>query len=197
MDKELTVKSSITINATAAKVWDALTNPEQTKKYMFGCETVSDWKAGSPLLWQANYEGKDTVFVKGNIVRIEPEKFLAYTTFDPNSTIEDIPANYLTVTYDLSAKDGQTLLTVTQGDYSKVADSERRYTEAYNGGEGWNPILVEIRDSQMGMIMDVKQHDIADHVAGDQSQAIKNDGRCLKRISTQQRSWKRNKTDTQ
>jgi len=145
MDKELTVKSSITINATAAKVWDALTNPEQTKKYMFGCETVSDWKAGSPLLWQANYEGKDTVFVKGSIVRIEPEKFLAYTTFDPNSTIEDIPANYLTVTYDLSAKDGQTLLTVTQGDYSKVADSERRYNETYNGGEGWNPILVEIK----------------------------------------------------
>ena len=145
MDKELTVKNSITINAPAEKVWDALTNPEQTKKYMFGCETVSDWKVGSPLLWQANYEGKDTVFVKGSIVRIEPEKFLAYTTFDPNSTIEDIPANYLTVTYDLSAKDGQTLLTVTQGDYSKVADSERRYNEAYNGGEGWNPILVEIK----------------------------------------------------
>ena len=145
MDKELTVKNSITINAPAAKVWDALTNPEQTKKYMFGCETVSDWKVGSPLLWQANYEGKDTVFVKGNIVRIEPEKFLAYTTFDPNSTIEDIPANYLTVTYDLSAKDGQTLLTVTQGDYSKVADSERRYNETYNGGEGWNPILIEIK----------------------------------------------------
>jgi len=145
MDKELTVKSSITINATAAKVWDALTNPEQTKKYMFGCETVSDWKVGSPLLWQANYEGKDTVFVKGSIVRIEPEKFLAYTTFDPNSTIEDIPANYLTVTYDLLLKDGQTLLTVTQGDYSKVADGERRYNETYNGGEGWNPILVEIK----------------------------------------------------
>ena len=145
MDKELTVKNSITINAPAEKVWDALTNPEQTKKYMFGCETVSDWKVGSPLLWQANYDGKDTVFVKGSIVRIEPEKFLAYTTFDPNSTIEDIPANYLTVTYDLSAKDGQTLLTVTQGDYSKVADSERRYNETYNGGEGWNPILVEIK----------------------------------------------------
>ena len=145
MDKELTVKNSITINAPAAKVWDALTNPEQTKKYMFGCETVSDWKVGSPLLWQANYEGKDTVFVKGSIVRIEPEKFLAYTTFDPNSAIEDIPANYLTVTYDLLLKDGQTLLTVTQGDYSKVADGERRYNETYNGGEGWNPILVEIK----------------------------------------------------
>ncbi|MEP6895931.1 MAG: SRPBCC domain-containing protein [Chloroflexota bacterium] len=145
MDKELTVKNNILINAPPFKVWDALTNPEQTKKYMFGCETVSEWKVGSPLLWKGNYEGKEMVFVKGNIVQIEPEKLLAYTTFDPNSTMEDIPENYLTVTYDLSTKDGQTVLTVTQGDYSKVADSEKRYAEAYNGGEGWNPILVEIK----------------------------------------------------
>ena len=145
MNSELTVKNSILIDAPASKVWDALTKPEQTKKYMFGCETVSDWKAGSPLLWQANYEGKDTVFVKGTIVRIEPEKFLAYTTFDPNSAIEDIPENYLTVTYELATENGKTLFTVTQGDYSKVAEGERRYAEAHNGGEGWNPILVEIK----------------------------------------------------
>ncbi|HYV95516.1 MAG TPA: SRPBCC domain-containing protein [Chitinophagales bacterium] len=145
MDKQLIVKNSITINAPASKVWDALTNPEQTKKYMFGCETVSDWKEGSPLLWKGNYEGKEMVFVKGDIVSIEPGEFLAYTTIDPNSTIEDIPENYLTVTYDLSEDNGQTVLTVTQGDYSTVADGERRYNETYNGGEGWNPILVEIK----------------------------------------------------
>jgi uncharacterized protein YndB with AHSA1/START domain len=142
---QLIVKNSITINATASKVWDVLTNPEQTKKYMFGCETVSDWKKGSPLLWKGTYEGKDMVFVKGNIVDIKPEKFLAYTTIDPNSTIEDIPENYLTVTYELASENGKTVFTVTQGDYKKVADSERRYKEAYNNGEGWNPILVEIK----------------------------------------------------
>jgi len=145
MDKPLLIKNDITINASPSKVWDALTNPEQTKKYMFGCETISDWKVGSPLLWQANYEGKDTVFVKGEIAQIEPEKFLAYTTFDPNSTIEDIPENYLTVTYDLKEENGQTMLTVTQGDYTKVAEGERRYAEAYNDGQGWTPILIEIK----------------------------------------------------
>ena len=60
----LFVKNTITINASANKVWDALLNPEQTKKYMFGCETVSDWKVGSTLLWRADYEGKQMVFVK-------------------------------------------------------------------------------------------------------------------------------------
>ena len=145
MSKSLIVKNSINIDAEGSKVWDALTNPEQTKKYMFGCETVSDWKKGSPLLWKGNWEGKEMVFVKGNIVDIDPGKFLAYTTIDPNAEMEDIPANYLTVTYSLSEEEGQTTLTVTQGDYANVADSEKRYDEAYNNGEGWNPILVEIK----------------------------------------------------
>lgn len=145
MDKALIVRNTIAIDAPVSKVWDALVNPEQTKKYMFGCEPVSDWKPGSTLLWRGSYEGKEMIFVKGNVVKIEPEKFLAYTTFDPNTTMEDIPANYLTVTYELSVHNGQTILTVTQGDFSTVADSEKRYKEVYNNGEGWNPILREIK----------------------------------------------------
>jgi uncharacterized protein YndB with AHSA1/START domain len=145
MDKELIVKNEITINAPALKVWNALTNPGQTKKYMFGCEAISDWKAGSPLLWKGAWEGKEMVFVKGNIVKIDSGKFLSYTTIDPNSPIKDIPENYLTVTYSLSEKNGKTIFTVTQGNYATVADGERRYNEAYNGGEGWNPILEEIK----------------------------------------------------
>jgi len=145
MTNQLFVKSSITINASAAKVWDALINPEKTKKYMFGCETVSDWKIGSPLLWQAEYEGKETVFVKGEIVDLQPEKYLKYTTIDPNSNIDDTSENYLTVTYELISDDGKTILNVKQGDYLTVADGERRYQEAYNNGEGWDPILTEIK----------------------------------------------------
>lgn len=141
----LIVKNTIIINAPIAKVWDALTNPVQTKKYMFGCEALSDWKKGSPLTWEMIYEGKPFVAVKGHIVEIEPNKKLAYTTIDPNSPIADIPENYLTVTYLLKAEGGKTELTVTQGDYSTVADGEKRYEEAYNNGEGWNPVLIEIK----------------------------------------------------
>ena len=143
---ELLIKNNITINAPEKKVWDVLTNPEQTKKYMFGCETVSDWKQGSTLEWKGNYEGKEMVFVKGKIVDIIPEKLLVYTTIDPNNAaMKDSPENYLTVTYDLKEETGQTVLNVTQGDYNKVADGESRYKEAYNNGEGWNPILIEIK----------------------------------------------------
>ena len=138
------ITNSITINAPAEKVWDALVNPEQTKKYMFGCKTVSDWKPGSELLWKGNYEGNDMVFVKGKVVEINPGKFLSYTTIDPNSGIADIPANYLTVTYDLKEENGQTVLTATQGDYSTVGDGEKRFKETLDGG-GWQPILEEIK----------------------------------------------------
>ncbi len=145
MKQPLFIKNTIAINAPIEKVWDALVNPVQTRKYMFGCETVSDWKPGSDLLWSGEYEGKKMVFVKGTIVRIEPHRYLAYTAIDPNSTIEDISENYLTVTYELKPENGQTIFTVTQGDYSIVAEGERRYTESYNNGLGWQPILEGIK----------------------------------------------------
>ena len=144
MNAPLIVKNSISIPAPAAKVWNALVHPEQTKKYMFVCETISAWKPGSELLWRGNYEGKDMVFVKGKIVEIIPEKFLSYTTIDPNSGIADIPGNYLTVTYELKEDNGATLLTATQGDYSTVGDGEKRFRETLDGG-GWQPILAEIK----------------------------------------------------
>lgn len=142
----LLVTNSITIKAPKEKVWDILVNPAQTKKYMFGCETVSDWKVGSPLLWQGKWEGKDMVFVKGSIVEIRPDELLAYTVIDPNNpSMADVPENYLTVTYELKENNGQTVLTVSQGDFNKVADGEKRYKETYNNGEGWNPILVQVK----------------------------------------------------
>lgn len=145
MSTPLFVKNSITIQAPPTRVWDALVNPAKTKQYMFGCETVSDWKVGSPLLWKGEYEGKEMVFVKGDIVELQPEKRLVYTTIDPNSNIDDTSENYLEVTYELQAENGHTVLNVQQGDYAAVAEGERRYEEAFNGGEGWNPILLEIK----------------------------------------------------
>ena len=143
---EKTIVNSILINSSNQNVWDALVNPSKTKVYMFGCETISDWKIGSDLLWEGSYEGQKMVFVKGKVVMFEPNQKLVYTVFDPNGTIEDLPENYLTVTYLLEERSDGNLFTVTQGDYSKVADGERRYQEAYNHGEGWNPILVAIKN---------------------------------------------------
>jgi len=145
MSQPLIVSNTIVINAPADRVWDALVNPEQTKKYMFGCETVSDWKVGSPLLWKMEHEGKELIPVKGEIVDIRPGQYLAYTTIDPNSGIEDVSENYLTVTYTVEPQGEATRLSVTQGDYSKVGDGQKRYDETIQGG-GWSSVLEAIRD---------------------------------------------------
>ena len=143
--EKLIVQNSIEINANPAAVWDALTNPEKTKIYMYGCEAVSEWTPGSELLWKGNYEGNEMVFVKGKIVAIEAGKLLKYTVIDPNSGMPDLPENYLDVTYRLEETNGKTLLTVTQDGFEGAADSEKRYKDISNNGEGWNPILVEIK----------------------------------------------------
>jgi uncharacterized protein YndB with AHSA1/START domain len=142
---KLVVKNSIDIRAHAENVWDALVNPEQTKKYMFGCEAISEWKIGSPLIWKGSYEGKEMVFVKGSILDIQPNKLLKYTIIDPNSAMPDIPENYLNVTYQLLDNNGKTNLTVVQDGFESAAEGEKRYKEVYNNGEGWNPILIQIK----------------------------------------------------
>jgi uncharacterized protein YndB with AHSA1/START domain len=145
MEKKI-VRNSININAGASKVWDALVNPEKTKIYMFGCETVSDWKPGSDLLWKMMYEGKEMIPVKGKIVQIIPGKILKYTVIDPNASYPDIPENYLNVTYELEGQDNQTTLTVTQDGFETAANGEQRYKDVHNNGDGWNPILVQIKE---------------------------------------------------
>ncbi|MGL6269133.1 MAG: SRPBCC domain-containing protein, partial [Chitinophagaceae bacterium] len=113
MEKRI-VENHVTINGTLVQVWDMLTNPAKTKLYMFGCETVSDWKQGSELLWRGNYEGKEMVFVKGFVLHINPPKLLQYSVIDPNATFPHIPENHLNVTYELAEVNGQVVLTVNQ-----------------------------------------------------------------------------------
>ena len=143
--KKLILQNNILINVNLSKVWDALVNPEQTKQYMFGCKTVSDFKIGSPLLWQANYEEKDVIFVKGIILDIEPNRLLKYTVIDPNASMADSPENYLNVTYQLEQQNGLTNLTVFQDGIEGAADGDKRFKDIQNNGEGWNPILVAIK----------------------------------------------------
>ncbi|MBL4624123.1 MAG: hypothetical protein JKY42_03145 [Flavobacteriales bacterium] len=44
MNKDLKVSKTIKINASTEQVWDALINPEKIKVYLFGTETITDWK---------------------------------------------------------------------------------------------------------------------------------------------------------
>lgn len=128
-----------------AKVWEALTEPSWTKKYMFNCAVDSDWKVGSPVMWKMQHEGQEIIPVKGFVEEIIPGKLLKYSVIDPSMGIPDIPENYLHVTYTLSEREGQTELKVTQDGYEHAAKGEERYQEAVKGG-GWSSILAVIKE---------------------------------------------------
>ncbi len=145
MDEKLFIENEIDINAPKEKVWNALTNPTETKKYMFGCAVISDLTPGSTIVWQGDLEGVVMIFVKGNVTAVDPGTMLEYTTFDPNSDVTDIPENYLTVKYILTESNGVTNLKVSQGDYALVADGQARYSHAEDGG-GWMGLLISIKD---------------------------------------------------
>ena len=145
MSQPLVVTNAITIHAPAAKVWDALTNPEQTKKYMFGCEALSDWKPGSDLIWKGTFNGVEMIAVKGKIVSIDAPRSLVYTVIDPNNPkIPDLPENYLTITCKLTEQNGDTILEASQGDFNTVAEGASRYQHTIEA-TGWEPLLVQIK----------------------------------------------------
>ncbi len=137
------VKAEIEINAPKEKVWDALTNPEITKKYMFGCRVVTNWNPGSSIDWVGSVDGKEVVFVRGKVILCEPFSALTYSVIDPLATYEHTPENHLVVTCTLKeTENGVTEVSVTQGDYSKVADGANRYA---HGGDGWGELLKVIK----------------------------------------------------
>jgi len=121
---------TVDIAAPPEKVWRALTEPALTRLYMFGCEALSDWTPGSPLVWRGEWEGKAMVFVTGRVVTFDPPRVLAYTTFDPNGGLADVPENHVTMTCALAPLGAGTRLSLSQGDFAKVQDGEKRFADA-------------------------------------------------------------------
>lgn len=145
MSERKIVSNQIIINAPRETVWDWMVSGDKTKQYMFGCETVSDWEPGSPLLWVGEYEGKEMTFVSGFILQIEEPELLSYGVIDPNASYEKTLVNHLRVTYVLEQKGDGTLLSVFQDGFEEAADGEKRFIEVSNNGLGWQPLLDEIK----------------------------------------------------
>ena len=100
MNKNLRVSKNILIDSTAEKVRDFLVNPEKIKIYLFGTETLSDWKIGSPIIFQGEYNGQQYKD-KGNVLGKIKNKILKYNYLSGFSGLEDRPDNYCIVTYEI------------------------------------------------------------------------------------------------
>lgn len=138
MKNDLTGKAGIRINVPAKKVWEALTNPEIIKKYFFGTNTKTTWKPGSPITFSGEWEGK-SYEDKGTVLEFQPNQRLQYKYWSELSGIEDKPENYVTITYDISEEEEQTLLMVTQ---ENIPDEKMKA----HAEENWKKVLNNLKE---------------------------------------------------
>ena len=139
MARGFEAKTSITIDASRARVWDALTRADQVKQYMHGTDMSTDWKVGSPITWKGEWKGKPYED-KGKVLAVEPEQMLQYTHWSPMGGSEDRPENYHTVTYHLAGEDGGTKLTLTQ-DNNPSPQAAAEMAE-----KNWQPVLEGLKE---------------------------------------------------
>jgi uncharacterized protein YndB with AHSA1/START domain len=133
MENKRTAKATTTINAPASKVWEAITNPDLIKQYLFGTDVVSDWNVGSPITYRGEWQGKPFED-KGKILEISPGRSLVSTHWSPLSGVADSPENYHTVSYLLSEHDGKTDVTITQD--NNASEEEKSHSE-----QNWRQVL--------------------------------------------------------
>lgn len=126
---------SISINADITIVWDALTNPEMTKKYYFDCEVISNWNIGGEIAYMMKSEGKEIIAVKGIISAIIKNKLIEHSVYTPQT--ENDLSKHTIVRYELSREKDQTILSIKQGDFNNDPD-ENRYNHT---SESWNLVL--------------------------------------------------------
>lgn len=130
--------ATVEIDAPPARVWTALTDPAEIEKYMFGSHVVTDWKPGSPIVWEGEYEGK-RYEDKGEIVEIKPARRLKVTHFSPLSGQEDVPENYHTLTYELEAAGPVTRVALSQ-DNNPTAEA------AEHSKANWEKMLFGLKE---------------------------------------------------
>lgn len=136
--KDFVAHASTTIEAPVAIVWQALTDPDLIEQYMFGTKVVTDWRKGSPITWQGEWQGtsyKD----KGVILEIEPQQLLKYSHYSPLSGKPDVPENYHTVTIELSREGEQSVVLLSQD--NNDTEEARAHSE-----ENWQSMLEGLKN---------------------------------------------------
>jgi|ERR1041385_4010894 uncharacterized protein YndB with AHSA1/START domain len=141
MPSEKTITKTITILASAAKVWQTITDPELIQEWLTenGTTTVSsDWKIGSPILFTGTWH-KVKYEDKGEIIQFEPERVLAYSYWSKFSRLPDRPENYSVIEFRLTPQEDQTILTLTHSHL--VAEGMLGHSNFY-----WNITLNKIKE---------------------------------------------------
>ena len=129
MEKPKFVYVSV-IATTPEKLWAALTSPEFTQQYWFGCRLNSTWQVGAPV----TLDDGDGTIVAGEVLRVEPTTTLSYT-FQPQRDAEQQAEGPSRVVFEIEPMGNVLKLTVTHDDFPATS---KVFTAISNG---WPSIL--------------------------------------------------------
>jgi uncharacterized protein YndB with AHSA1/START domain len=126
----------IIINAPQERVWEAITTPEFTSRYYYGCALRTDLAVGSPFAYEMP---NGSPIVEGEVVACEPPRRLVHTYRSLWPPLDkDAPTR---VTWELEAMPGGlTRVTVVHEEF-------QGQTATYKGLEsgGWTWILSNLK----------------------------------------------------
>jgi uncharacterized protein YndB with AHSA1/START domain len=134
-----TSDSNVKIHAPAKKVWLALTSPELVKQWQYGSDLLTTWEIGTSIVFRNEWNGQ--VFEqKGTVLEFSPESRLKYSLFFPRPDLQDIPENYIFMTYELTESDEITALLVRQEDPRPFPPDES------SGGDDGPDVLSDLKE---------------------------------------------------
>jgi uncharacterized protein YndB with AHSA1/START domain len=131
------VQKTIELNAPVAQVWDALTNPEKTRKYFFHCRVFSDWKPGSAITFKGRIFLIKKIELRGEIIEATPNVILKYQLNNESGGTKTTSV----VTDILTPENGKTILSVSD-DVGDGPGAKERYERSL---KGWDKVLAGLK----------------------------------------------------
>lgn len=118
----------VEIATTPERLWKALTDPQETRKYYYGALSISDWRVGSRWTSQS---ADGEVYLEGEILEIDPPRRLVHSfhvVHQPEAAAE-APSR---IEFEITPIGDRCRLTVTHTGRGPA-------TKAYTSG-GWETI---------------------------------------------------------
>ena len=137
-DNSLWVELELETGVSPEKVWRALTDPQWTEKYMYGCQFHSTLGLGEEAAWiHFDDNGNRITEVTGVVVACVPNKILHLKLFHNKGNGNDTSE----LIFSITLKANQAILKIQQGDFIQFDNSETMYTKTL---EGWNYVKKDL-----------------------------------------------------
>jgi uncharacterized protein YndB with AHSA1/START domain len=121
------------VHATREKIWSAIIDPDLVEKYFFGTRLSTDWKVGSTMEFQGEWQGQPYKDL-GTVMTIDPPSNLSFSYWSSLSGNADRPELRQIIRYALEEADDGVRVTVSAANY----DTEER---AKHSAGLWEAVL--------------------------------------------------------